>query len=92
LTVFSDDSHSEYPVQRQGPFVINRTQILDNGIEAVDILYLNVEPIGVIALALNDGTVHNYILGSEIDPQWQMPVHHPTHKWQKDVRHQYICI
>jgi hypothetical protein len=86
LTVSSDDHHSDYPVQRQGPFLINHTQTLENGVEAVDILYLNADPVGIIALALNNGTVHNYILSSEIDPQWQMPVHNPTQKWHKDVR------
>lgn len=86
LTVSSSEHHIPYPVQRQGPFLINHTKPLDNGIEATDILYINVGPINILSLALNNGNVHNYILGSEIDAQWQLPVKNTKSVWQKEVK------
>jgi hypothetical protein len=87
LIVSSSDDHIRYPVQRQGPFLISHTKPLDNGIQTSDILYINVEPVNILAMSLNNGTVHNYIIGSEIDAQWQMPVKNAKHDWQKEVIH-----
>ncbi|CAO3642831.1 unnamed protein product [Mucor hiemalis] len=85
LTVVSTDNHVYYPVQRQGPFLINHTQPLDNGVQTSDLLYLNADPVNVLALALTNGTVQNYILASEIDAQWQMPVKNAKDGWQKEL-------
>ncbi|KAI8098102.1 uncharacterized protein B0P05DRAFT_523460 [Gilbertella persicaria] len=85
LLVMSDKHHSLHPVQRQGPFMINHTDILANGAEPSDILYVNADPVHILALSLNNGTVHNYILGSEIDAQWQMSVKNPTKTWEKEL-------
>ncbi|KAI9480466.1 MAG: nuclear pore component-domain-containing protein [Benjaminiella poitrasii] len=85
LVVSSDAQHNLYPVRRQGPFLINHTQLLNNGIEVVDLLLLNIEPVSCLVVALNNGTLHNFILGSEIDAQWQMPVNDAKSKWQKEL-------
>lgn len=85
LTVISNENHVDYPVQRQGPFLINHTQPLENGVQTADLLYLNAEPVSVLALALTNGTVQNYILASEIDAQWQMPVKNAKDGWQKEL-------
>lgn len=85
LTVVSTENHVHYPVQRQGPFLINHTQPLSNGIQTADLLYLNAEPVSVLALALTNGVVQNYILASEIDAQWQMPVKNAKNGWQKEL-------
>lgn len=86
LVVVSDDKHSQYPVLRQGPFLISHTQVLDNGIEASDLLFVNVDPVCVLALGLTNGSVHNYLLSGEIDAQWQMPIENATHTWQREVK------
>ncbi|KAI8647071.1 hypothetical protein BD408DRAFT_479486 [Parasitella parasitica] len=85
LVVVSDEQHSRYPTLRQGPFLISHTQPLDNGIEASDLLFINPEPVRVLALGLTDGSVHNYLLSGEVDAQWQMPVSSATHSWQKEL-------
>lgn len=85
LVVTSSPDHMAYPVQRQGPFLINHTQPLNSGIETTDILFIDVEPVNVLAVAMNNGSVHNYIIGSEIDAQWQMPVRHIKYMWEKEV-------
>lgn len=85
LVVVSDENHSQYPVLRQGPFVIKHTQMLDNGIETSDILFINYHPVSILALALTNGSIHNYLLSGEIDAQWQMPIQNATHTWQKEV-------
>ncbi|KAG2207189.1 hypothetical protein INT47_012242 [Mucor saturninus] len=87
LTVFSSDEHIPYPVQRQGPFLISHTNPLDDGIEATDLLFSNVGPISILSLALNNGTLHNYIIGSEIDAQWQLPVKNAKNIWQSELAH-----
>lgn len=85
LTVTSDADHNTYPVQRQGPFLVSQNVNLQAGAEATSILYINVSPLNIIALAFTDGTIHNYIVGSEVDPQWQMPMHNPKNPLQKKV-------
>ncbi|KAI9338861.1 hypothetical protein BD770DRAFT_331269 [Pilaira anomala] len=85
LTVTSSDNHIPYPVHRQGPFLINHTSPFANGVEVTDILYIHVDIINVLSLALNNGTVQNYIIGSEIDPQWQLPVKDIKFMWEKEV-------
>lgn len=86
LTVTSSDDHVPYPVQRQGPFLISHTKPLNDGIEATDILYRNIGSINILSLALNNGSVHNYIIGSEIDAQWQLPVKDAKKVWQNEVK------
>ncbi|KAL0136975.1 hypothetical protein V8B55DRAFT_1544304 [Mucor lusitanicus] len=85
LVVVSDEHHSQYPVLRQGPFVITHTEPLSNGVEATDLLLINADPVYVLALGLTNGSIHNYLLSSEIDAQWRMPVANATHAWQKDL-------
>ncbi|KAI8336018.1 hypothetical protein BD560DRAFT_360066 [Blakeslea trispora] len=85
LTVTSSKSHSIHSVQRQGPFMINHTDILANGVEPSNILYINADPVHILALAFNNGLVHNYILGSEIDPQWQLPNDKGSKEWEVEL-------
>ncbi|CEP12760.1 hypothetical protein [Parasitella parasitica] len=85
LVVVSDEQHSQYPALRQGPFIISHTQALDNGIEASDLLFINPEPVAILALGLTNGSVHNYLVSGEVDAQWQMPISNATHVWQKEL-------
>ncbi|KAG1086183.1 hypothetical protein G6F42_021092 [Rhizopus arrhizus] len=85
LVVVSDEHHSQYPVLRQGPFVITHTEPLKDGIEATDLLLINADPVYVLALGLTNGSIHNYLLSGEIDAQWRMPVANATHTWQKEA-------
>lgn len=89
LIVTSSEDHIPYPVHRQGPFLINHTSPFAKGVEVTDILYIHVDIINVLSLALNNGTVQNYIIGSEIDPQWKLPVKDNKFMWEKEVK--YTC-
>lgn len=85
LTVTSSKEHMPYAIKRQGPFLTNHTVSLADGIQVTDILYVTVDLINMVALALNNGSVQNYIIGSEIDAQWQLPVTNTQHTWEKEV-------
>ncbi|OBZ88612.1 Nucleoporin nup82 [Choanephora cucurbitarum] len=85
LTVTSSKNHSLHSVQRQGPFMISHTNILADGIEPSDILYINADTVHILALAFNNGLVHNYILGSEIDAQWQLPTSPNGKEWEREL-------
>ncbi|GAN03513.1 conserved hypothetical protein [Mucor ambiguus] len=85
LVVVSDKHHSQYPVLRQGPFVVPHAEPLNHGVEATDLLLINADPVYVLALSLTNGIIHNYLLSGEIDAQWRMPVANATHTWQKDL-------
>lgn len=83
LLVRSDKNHSIYPVQRQGPFVTNEGE--KSG-EATDMLYINADPVHVLVLAFTNGTVKNYIVGSDINAQWQFSAQDPN---EAKVRHSH---
>ncbi|GAA5817570.1 hypothetical protein MFLAVUS_011118 [Mucor flavus] len=85
LTVTSSKEHMPYAIKRQGPFLTNHTVSLADGIQVTDILYITVDVINMVALALNNGSVRNYIIGSEIDAQWQLPVTNAQHTWEKEL-------
>ncbi|KAI8975092.1 hypothetical protein BDF20DRAFT_876853 [Mycotypha africana] len=74
LFVTNDSSQSKYKLQRQGPFKVNNNRGTSMDATVTDILYTNFDSINIISLAFTDGTVDNYILGSEIDAEWSIPV------------------
>ncbi|KAI8883273.1 hypothetical protein K501DRAFT_219550 [Backusella circina FSU 941] len=84
LTVYSKDIIS-FEAHRQGPFMVSQSEGLPRGVQVSDIYYANVDRVGIIALALSNGTVQNHILASDIEAQWQMPVKTTNEDCQKDL-------
>lgn len=75
-----------FPVQRQGPFRCEESVAFDPDHQVADILFLRSHPLKAIILAFTDGSVRNYILETDVDPQWKMP-RDATH-WQRQVQPQ----
>lgn len=84
LTVYSKDVVSFEP-HRQGPFMVSQAEGLPKHAQVSDIYYTNVDRVGMIVLALSNGTIQNHILASDVEAQWQMPVKTTNEACQKEV-------
>ncbi|KAI8980930.1 hypothetical protein BDB01DRAFT_724658 [Pilobolus umbonatus] len=85
VSITSNDSHISYPPRRQGPFSISHDNCLMDGTQVVDILFTNSNPVHIITLALSNGTVRNYIIGSEIDAVWLFNTKKSKERWEKEL-------
>ncbi|KAI9317468.1 hypothetical protein BX666DRAFT_1937523 [Dichotomocladium elegans] len=84
VTVCSRDSHVPFPVQRQGPFMINGESV-EFGSEVGDLVLIKTDTANILVTAYTNGYIQTLLLGSDIDPQWLMPM--GEHKeWIKELR------
>lgn len=82
LVAFTDPL-LKFPIQRQGPFQ-TEAPTEANG-EVADMMLLTNNPITVMVVAYTNGSIHHYILGSVIEPQWVVRGRKSQDNWRTKV-------
>lgn len=85
VSICSRDSSVPFPVQRQGPFKIEDDNQLKPGSEVGDLIFISTEAANILVAAYTNGDIQSYLLGSEIDPQWLMPIQARESDWKYEV-------
>lgn len=85
VSICSRDSSVPFPVQRQGPFRIENDNQLKSGSEVGDLIFISTEAANILVAAYTNGQVQSYLVGSDIDPQWLMPIQARESDWKYEV-------
>ncbi|KAI9025024.1 hypothetical protein CLU79DRAFT_745892 [Phycomyces nitens] len=85
INIQSNKCSLPFTVQRQGPFMVGRNSgdVFGDNVQVGDIQFIKSKASDILVMACTDGSVRNFLLGTEIDPQWLMPVqNNPRYPWQ----------
>ncbi|KAL0088539.1 hypothetical protein J3Q64DRAFT_1875667 [Phycomyces blakesleeanus] len=86
INIQSNKCSLPFTVKRQGPFLTggNFDGVLDiNTAQISDIQFIKSKASDILVVACTDGSVRNFLLGTQVDPQWLMPVqNNPRYPWQ----------
>lgn len=85
VSICSRDSSVPFPVQRQGPFRIENDNQLKSGSEVGDLIFISTEAANILVAAYTNGQVQSYLVGSDIDPQWLMPIQARESDWKYEL-------
>ncbi|KAI7879763.1 hypothetical protein K492DRAFT_208027 [Lichtheimia hyalospora FSU 10163] len=91
VSICSRDSSVPFPVQRQGPFKIQDNNQLVADSQVGDLIFISTQAANILVAAYTNGHVQSYLLGSEIDPQWLMPVQSRESDWKYELGQFLSC-
>ncbi|KAI8384616.1 uncharacterized protein BYT42DRAFT_563086 [Radiomyces spectabilis] len=86
LSIDAEGSSVPFAPHRQGPFSVDNDECLCEDSHVSDMLFSRVQPVNILSVAYTNGTLKNFILGSEMDAQWRMPIEREEYPWQQQLQ------